>query len=36
MKKGDYHKFSLYLKMSDKTNYCRINRDIILKGANEF
>ena len=34
MKKADYCKFLLYIKMSDQINYYRKNRDI-LKRAKE-
>ena len=35
MKKADYCKFLLYIKMSDQINYYRKNWDIILKRAKE-
>ena len=36
MKKADYHKFLLYITMSDKTNHYWKRRDIILHRTKEY
>ena len=36
MKKVDYYKFSIYRKVSNKSNYYRKNRDIILNRTKEY
>ena len=36
MKKVDYYKFSIYRKVSNKINYYRKNRDIILNRTKEY
>ena len=36
MKNVDYYEFLLYIKISNKTNYYRKNRDIILNRVKEY